>query len=140
MPVLRSIMALIGGFAIMAFLTIVLMVVAAWSLHLSVGARTESWFVANVVVSGLAALAGGYSAAALAPNRPRTHAIALAIMILAMSLSQFIQPPQSPLPLTQLSLPAQPRWYAGALTLISPLAAVLGGMLRRQRHPVPVST
>jgi hypothetical protein len=130
--VLRSIMALVGGFAIMAFLMIALMVVAAWTLHLSAGTRTQPWFVANLVVSGLAALVGGYSTAALAPNRPRTHVIALAIMILAMSLSQLGHKEPSQL--------AQPRWYAGALAVIGPLSAMLGGMLRRQRHPVPVST
>ena len=128
---LRSIIALVGGFAIMAFLVFVLVAVVAWIFPVKIGAPTTLYLVANLVLSALAALAGGYATASLAPGRPRMHAAVLALMVLAMSLSQLASPP-----------PGQPNWYPGALSVIGPLFAQLGGFLRRPRNTattIPVS-
>lgn len=120
-------MALLGGFAIMAMLVLVLTALAAWATGVRALEPTRTYLALNLAASAFAAAAGGYSTAALAPGRPRAHALGLAAMILAMAASQIGHPQ-----------PGQPAWYPAALAVIGPLFALAGGMLRRpRRNPVP---
>ena len=125
----RSIIALVGGYAIMVLVLVVLVAIAAWTFPVSRGAPSQPFLLASLVSSGLAAIAGGYSTATLAPVRPRAHAFGLGVMILATSISTVSH-----------STPGQPAWYAGAVVVIGPLFAILGGMLRQPRLPSPVPT
>ena len=106
----------------MAFLVMILVAVAAWVFRPTIGSVSTAYLVSNLSLSALAALTGGYSTAALAPGRPRAHAMVLALMILAMSLSEL-----------RHAQPGQPDWYPAALAVIGPLFAMCGGMLRRPR-------
>lgn len=125
----RSIIALVGGYAIMVLVLVVLVAIAAWTFRVSRGAPSQPFLFASLVSSGLAAIAGGYSTATLAPVRPRAHAFGLGVMILATSISTVSH-----------STPGQPAWYAGAVVVIGPLFAFLGGMLRQSRLPSPIPT
>ncbi|HVA57894.1 MAG: DUF3792 family protein [Gemmatimonadaceae bacterium] len=78
-----------------------------------------------LVMNGLAAIAGGYTAAALARRRPRTHGLAVGISyVLLMQLA----PPS----LTNLAFPAaaQPLWFTAASMAIVLAGAALGGAAR----------
>lgn len=129
MPVVRSIIALVGGYAIMVLVLVVLVAIAAWTLHVSSGAPSQPFLLARLVSSGVAAIAGGYSTATLAPVRPRAHAVGLGVMILATSMSTVSHSTQG-----------QPAWNAVAVVVIGPLFAILGGLLRQPRLPSPVPT
>lgn len=122
MSVFRSVVALLGGFAIMVMLVLVLVALAAWATGVGTGEPTPVYLALNLLVSAFAAAAGGYSTAALAPQKPRAHTVGLAVMILVMAASQLGRPQ-----------PGQPAWYPAALTVIGPLFALIGGTLRRPR-------
>ena len=125
---IRSIIALVGGFAIMVFLVLLLSIAAAMAFGVTAGAPNTPYLVANLVLLAAAALTGGFATASLAPVHPFAHTIGLAVMILAMALSSIAHPQ-----------PGQPAWYAAATTMIGPLFAVGGGGLRlwqrRRRTP-----
>ncbi|HVT40837.1 MAG TPA: hypothetical protein VHE78_17490 [Gemmatimonadaceae bacterium] len=130
MAVLRSIIALVGGFAILAFVWVVLVAVVA----MVIGARAADQFSptmidAKIALFAFAALAGGYATASLAPGRPRLHVIVLAAMVLAMTVSMIASPQ-----------PGAPRWFPVALAVMGPICAVLGGAFRRPRSSSPVPT
>lgn len=120
--IFTSIVTLIGSFAIYAFSMLVLTVAAAVVFQAKPGAPTIPYLISGLVVAAIASFAGGYSAAALAPGRPRTHAAAVAAMILVAQLSSSFSPP-----------PGIPRWDPAALAIIGPLLAMAGGFLRRPR-------
>lgn len=129
MSVFRSVVALLGGFAIMAMLVFVLVALAAWATGARALEPTSTSLALNLAASALAAATGGYSTAALAPWRPRAHTIGLAVMVLAMAASQIGHPQ-----------PGQPLWYPAALAVIGPLFTLVGGTLRHPRpNPVPPS-
>jgi hypothetical protein len=130
MAVLRSIIALVGGFAILAFVWFVLVAIFA----VVIGARAADQFSpamlgAKIVLFALAAIAGGYATASLAPTRPRLHAIVLAGMVLAMTISMMANPQ-----------PGAARWFPATLAVIGPIFAVLGSGFHRQRPSSPVPT
>jgi hypothetical protein len=125
---LRSIIALVGGFAIMAFAYVVILMLAVF-IGVRAGPPGVAFHVTNLVISALSAVAGGYATAVLAPQNPRGHTVGLALMVMAMALSQVAQP-----------APGVPRWYAVALAFIGPASALLGGYLRRPRSTPPVTT
>ena len=121
---IRSIIALVGGFAIMVFLVFLLTIVAAAAFGMTDGAPSDSYIVANLVLSAAAALTGGYATASLAPNRPFAHTIGLFVMVLATALSSLSRPQ-----------PGHPGWYLAAIAAIGPLFVLAGGGLRLwQRH------
>lgn len=127
MTALRSIIALVGGFAIMAFAYVVILALAVF-VGVRAGPPGTAFLVTNLVVSALSAVAGGYATAVLAPHSPRGHTVGLALMVLAMSLSQLAHP-----------APGLPRWYPAALAVVGPACALLGGFLRRPRSPSPAT-
>ena len=120
--VVQSIVALIGGFAIMVFLTIVLTIAEVAMFGVRTGEATPGYLAASLCIPAFAALTGGFSTAALAPNRPRAHTIGVAVMVLAMALSSLRDPH-----------PGRPEWYPAALVLLGPSFAMLGGFLCRPR-------
>ena len=130
----RSIIALVGGFAIMAFLVFVLTIAVAAAFGVTDGAPTTPYIVANLMLSAGSALAGGYATAALAPSRAFAHSIGLSVMVLAMALSTLGHPAAG-----------QPSWYPAAIAAIGPLFALAGGGVRLwQRraavHPRPLGS
>jgi hypothetical protein len=124
--VIKSIVALIGSFAIYVFVLLALTLVAALVFGTPRGAPTIPFLALRLAVAALSALAAGFSCAALAPGRPRAHVAGLAAMILVTHLSAVLKPPAG-----------QPRWDPAAHAVIVPLVALAGGLLRRPR-PSPI--
>jgi hypothetical protein len=116
---IKSIIALVSGFAIMAFLVFLLTLVAAIVFGVRAGEPTMPFTIASLALSAVAALTGGYATAALAPSRPFAHTIGLTVMILAMALSSLGHPQ-----------PGEPHWYPLAIAAIGPLFALAGGGAR----------
>lgn len=118
----RSIVALVGGFAIFTFATIVFAVVTTVTVPLAAGLPTTGQLVANLLPWLGAAACGGYAAAALAPRRQRMHVAAFTVMVLVATASQIGKPTAR-----------QPAWYPLAITVVGTVGAVAGGLLRRRR-------
>ena len=121
---IRSIIALVGGFAIMVFLVFLLTIVAAAAFGVGDGRPGTAFVIASLMLSAVAAFTGGFATAALAPSRSFAHTFGLAVMVLAMGLSSLGHPQ-----------PGQPGWYPTAIAAIGPLLALIGGRFRLwQRH------
>jgi peptidoglycan/LPS O-acetylase OafA/YrhL len=126
---LRSTLAIIGGYLAM----VAVVGLCTYGLML----LTPSWFpgaappagpflAVNIAYSVIAALAGGYVAAWIAPQRPVKHAVMLAVFALVMSIVSAV-----------LQGDRQPRWYQVLLAVCMPMVIVLGGWVRghqRSRH------
>jgi len=121
-PTLRSVIALIGGFAIMTFSVMVLTILAAWAFGVMRGEPTPPYLAASIVLSAFSAAAGGYSTAALAPVRALAHAAGLGVMVLALGVYAALHPQ-----------PGQPLWYLVVLAVIGPVFALAGGALATRR-------
>ncbi|MCC7195890.1 MAG: hypothetical protein IT356_10070 [Gemmatimonadaceae bacterium] len=122
---IKSVIALLGGFAIMTFSLLIATVIAGVVLGLQPGVLSTQ-FLATVLTCGvLAAGFGGYSTAALAPNRHFAHVLILAAMVLLMAVSSLLKPQ-----------PGQPLWYLATALALQPLSVIAGGgtrVLRKAR-------
>ena len=124
--VLRSVIALVGGFAIMTFTLLVATVVAAAVMRTSPGVETTPFFETILASAVLAAAFGGYSTASLAAQHHAAHTVILATMVLIMGASTALNPPAG-----------QPQWLVLGELVLTPLAVLGGGQLRalqRRRH------
>ncbi|MES2124970.1 MAG: hypothetical protein V4503_09835 [Gemmatimonadota bacterium] len=113
-----SILAVLAGFAFMVVLVMVTTPLLA-KLFLEGGMRgslTTSYLAGNLTMAGVAALGGGCLTARLAHQEPLLHGIALAGLMLVMSL----------LSMRQSTSAGQPRWYALTLATVMPVLT-LGG-------------
>lgn len=122
MVILKSVFALMAGFAVMTVLVIVLTAVLQRRFPAWVGVPTRprpAYIAVNLAWSFLAAVAGGYVTAWIAAENPLGNALALAIVVLAMSAISALQ-----------ARGRQPVWYQIALLVISPLGVLAGGMAR----------
>ena len=119
---LRSVIALIAGFAIMTFLILVVTIVVAMMTDVDSTSPTVRFLEIKFAYSAVAALFGGYATAALAPGRPMVHAAVLAMMVLLLGASNVASPPSGH------SAP-----YLVALMVACPVAAISGGWLRTLR-------
>jgi len=120
---LRSIVALIGGFALMAFTVLILTILAALVMGVTAATVTVAYFQVLVACAIGAAAFGGYATAALAPDRHVGHSTILAVMVLIAQASSALNPP-----------PNQPRWYLLTLLVAAPLAAFAGGRIRERQR------
>lgn len=120
---LKSVIALIAGFAIMTFTILVATIVAASVLPFTQGAPTTQFLALNVFYSAAAAAFGGYATASLAPERPSAHVLILAVMVLIMGASSFLAPQ-----------PGQERWNLAAVLVLSPICVFLGGRVREAQR------
>jgi hypothetical protein len=121
--VLRSIVALIGGFALMAFALLIATIAVALAMGVTADSVTTSYFQVLVACAALAAAFGGYATASLAPARHAAHAAILATMVLIAQASTALNPPAN-----------QPRWYLMTLVVVAPLGALAGGLLRQRQR------
>ncbi len=125
----RSIITLIGGFAIYTFLLMLLGIVVAVVFSVMPGTPIAIYLLGSLTVSLVAAAGGGYAAAALAPNRPYAHANVTGVMVLLSSINGIVHPPAGP-----------PAWYPYILAAVGTLGAIGGGLLRRPKTstvPIP---
>jgi len=122
--ILHAFLALLAGFATMAFLVIILTAALARLVPSWVGAegRPQPGYVfVNLGYSLLAAAAGGFVTAWAAAANPLVHVLALGMVVLALAALSALQ-----------SRGKQPVWYALALVAISPLGVLAGGLVRLQ--------
>jgi len=127
---MRSLLAVIVGFAAMAIAVIAATVVAMRLLYPEaepglLPAPTTSWLAVNLVYSLAAAVLGGWLAAYLAPRAPFAHAVALAVVAVAMAVPGILSG----------GSPGQPDWYPAVMAGLAVGGILLGGKLARRRRP-----
>ena len=119
MQVLRSVLAVVAGFAAAFVIVVIVTLAAAAALGLTEGSVTPLYLMLNLLGSALAAIAGGYVAARLAPSAPMQHGIALAIVMLLLSLSAVFSEPQ----------PGQPGWYPVTIAIVGLVLTPVGSWM-----------
>ncbi|MGO9337147.1 MAG: hypothetical protein ACLPY1_06535 [Terracidiphilus sp.] len=122
MVVLYSFLALVAGFATMAVLVGVAMVLLTQLVPEWVGAESKprpGYAFVNLGYSFLAAAAGGYVTAWLSAANPLIHVLVLGIVVLAMGALSALQ-----------ARGKQPVWYALTLLALTPLGVLAGGLVR----------
>lgn len=77
---------------------------------------SESFSMLTLAIAGLAGMAGGWTAARLASQRPRAHACVLALGLAALVLWGFSEPNSQ-----------WPDWYAPVLAVVGSVTTVAGG-------------
>jgi hypothetical protein len=80
---------------------------------------TPSYMVANLAVSVIAAVLGGYVAARIGARAPMTHGIALGVLVVVMGVATALGSPND----------GQPGWYKVALPILGLLGVLLGAMV-----------
>ena len=123
----QSVLAVLIGFVVMAVLV---MITTALAVRLvlrvpfsamrggTTVALSPAYLVTNVAASGIAAVVGGYTAGVIAHHDPIAHGIALAAVMVVMSLVSMKQ-----------SGAVQPGWYRVVLVTVMPALAVGGAAL-----------
>ena len=126
-PLVHSVLAILAGFAAMA---VIVMITTALAMHFILrlpaatlrapgpGTLSPAYLATNVAASGLAAVVGGYTAAAIAGHDGVAHGLGLAAVMLVMSVVSMRQAGS-----------AQPRWYRVVLATVMPGLAVVGAAL-----------
>jgi hypothetical protein len=132
----RSFLAIFGGLVCMV-LTVMLGTLAAAALFIPGGmgamsgatphALPQGYLAANLVVSLLAAVAGGWLTARLSPHSPRAHTFTLAALVAAMSIFTVMAEGRQP---------GQPGWYAGVVAVLGIGGVILGGVLGKRGERV----
>lgn len=127
MGFLRSIGAVVGGFAAMTLIVMVTTPVAARLLGADVAGAglTTAYLVANLGLSAVAAVVGGLLAAGLAPRRPVMHALYLAGAVLGIGVLSIL--------LVDVPEAGQPEWYPAVAVCVGFVGVMLGGCLRSRR-------
>lgn len=117
---IRSIAAVLAGLVVTVVLVMLLTFLASAAVGLAPGAALSApYLTLNLLGSALAGLAGGATAVKLAPHTPHGHVIALAILILLLSLPTLLTPPA----------PGQPTWYGLVVSVLGPVSVAIGGLL-----------
>ena len=117
MSTLRSIVALVGGFAITAFGYFVLIIIAAMVLD----SQAASFRTVSAVLFATASAIGGYATASLALYRPFAHTALLAGCLLGMAISYIFKTP--------VDLP----WNPTLVAATAPLCALAAGWFRSRQ-------
>ncbi len=117
----RSVLAVIAG-----FLTMILLVIVTTFLASAVTggghSMSSTYLTLNLAGSGVAAYAGGRLAGFIALRRPLLHALALAALIIALSVPAIGNPPAG-----------QPAWYPVTVAVLGVLGALAGGRSHARR-------
>ena len=135
----RSVLTVVMGFLVMALITFAYLSLSVilfpdqfptpYAIHdeyYVVVTPTTAMQVATLVLDFATAVFGGYFTAAIAPTKPRKHALALAILIGVMGLMNTIS-----------TFGSEPVVYAWVRTIVAPFLVYAGGILR-ERIPGPV--
>jgi hypothetical protein len=117
---IRSVAAVLAALIITMLLVMILSYLAGVVLGIPIHAPpTPLYLLLNLVGGVIAGMTGGAVAVRLSHQRPHGHVIATAIAILLLSLPTIFTAPA----------PGQPAWYPVAISVIGPVAVLLGGML-----------
>lgn len=126
---MKSAGAVAAGFAA-AFVTVIVLtwlVVLAFFGGDMAADPTPPYLAVNLTYSFGAAVLGGWTAARLAPDRPFTHGVAVALLIFLLSLGGSGAEAEGG--------SGVPAWYGTVLTAVMPVGAVLGGWIRTRTAP-----
>ena len=116
----RSIVAIAAGLLVTMALVIVLSGVTAALLGLSpASGPTPLYLALNLLGGAIAGVAGGATVVYIARHAMRGHIVALAFVILLLSLPGLFSAPA----------PGQPGWYPLALSVLGPGSVLLGGFI-----------
>jgi len=122
----RSILAIIIGYIVLV-LIVGVGVYASASVILGTADATfgvqltPTYLAVNLLISFLAALAGGYITARLAPRAPDRHVQFLAGLLLLVGLITAAMSSQTDI--------GQPMWYTWVLPFLGAVGAIVGGRL-----------
>lgn len=122
---LRSIVSVVTGYLAMAIIVMIGTVAATAAMipgGFAAARKMEappprSYLYANLVLSFVAALSGGWITARLAPSVPIVHSAALALLLLLMSVVS-----------AKAQGKNQPRWYPWTIAAIGAVGVLLGGL------------
>ena len=128
---MRSILCVVAGFVVMmavwmaATAAATELIVEGGLFGAATGPRSAlppEYFAANLLMSAMGAMLGGWVTARLAPSAEMAHVLALAGLMILMSLPGLLGYGESQV--------AQPQWYIYGLPILCVSAAILGGWLR----------
>ncbi|HUE96353.1 MAG TPA: hypothetical protein VMN39_06815 [Longimicrobiaceae bacterium] len=121
---IRSAAAVLAGLVVTIVLVMLLTYLAGVLAGVPVGAPpTPTYLALNLFGSAIAGFAGGDVAVRVAAHTPHGHVIALAVVILLLSLPFALSAPA----------PGQPTWYPFAISVVGPGSVLLGGLLAARR-------
>lgn len=83
-------------------------------------------YPSNLLVSALAAVAGGITTARITAGRSLFSVFVLALILMMSALTPVLR--------GAAVAPGQPRWYPLALAVLPPLGTMLGGLRERRRE------
>jgi hypothetical protein len=120
MKVVRSILSVVLGFAVMAGIIMYVTPIAA-RYYRAEDFRTinPAYMIANLAYSAAAAISGGFLTAWIAGYREMRHASVLGLAMIVMGFVSMRMQGQH-----------QPGWYEVVIAGIGPIAAMLGAALR----------
>ncbi len=122
-PLIRSVLAVLGGFATMMILVgtataVAVRLMLTTAIPGTMPQPTPAYLAINLAYSGLFALIGGYATGFLAGRAPFAHCVALAGLTLLMGVLSMKQ-----------YAGQQPRWYQLVLAVCMPILVAGGGLL-----------
>ena len=122
MVILHAFLALVSGFLVIVvlaacFAALLKSAVPGWAV--AEGRPSPGYVVASLGWSFLSAAAGGYVTARIGSDNPLYYALALAIIVLALSALSSLQ-----------ARGKRPIWYLLAQVVASPLGVMAGGFVR----------
>jgi hypothetical protein len=125
---LRTVLAVVAGFIVTAGLVVIGTTLAAVLLLGTPAAGqppqpTATYLAANLLVSGLAAIGGGFVVGTLARQPTLTPVWAFAAILLLLSLVSA---------LGTGAAAGQPAWYPLVIAVVGPAGVILGGWLQRR--------
>lgn len=126
---LRSVLAVMAGYAVAA--AIVIAGTILLTIWLTSSGVTESpqlsggYLLANLLMSFVAAVAGGWVTGLVARRSPLAHAGALSCLLLVLSLLMALIAWMNP------EASRQPVWYPWITAVLGAAGALVGGLLRR---------
>jgi hypothetical protein len=121
----RSIAAVIAGLVVTAVLVMVSTFLAGSLTGIAPAEPPNTtYLLLNLLGSALAGAVGGAVAVRVAAHTPHGHVIALAVVVLVVSIPAIFSAPA----------PGQPAWYPLALSALVPAAVLAGGLAAARRQ------
>jgi hypothetical protein len=128
--VIRPVLALLAGLGITVFIvgagTLIATLAALRGVDPSHFQPPPAYLAANLTVSAVGALLGGFTTSRLTVGRSFYTVFLLALLLFVSGMAPVIRgsPPAE----------GQPSWYALALALLAPCGVLLGGAVERRRR------
>jgi len=125
---MRPALGLLAGLGVTVLLVFLGVTISTLAALRGVDAKTyvaPFWtYPTHLIVSFLGAWAGGFTTARVTHGRTLFTTLVLALILLMSALAPVLR--HTP------GAPGQPDWYALSLAIVSPLGALLGGILERR--------